>query len=76
MRIVDRLSNKIPYFEQRRDANGKLDFSSLQNATTAICMMSYGLAADAVDEYLQIGESTSMLCLEFFLEEIIYLFWG
>jgi len=37
-------------------------------------MMAYGLAADAVDEYLRIGESTSILCLENFVEGIIYLF--
>ena len=63
MRIVDRI-----------DATGRLGFSALQKATTTIRMMAYGLAADTVDKYLGIGESTSMLCLENFVEGIIYLF--
>ena len=38
-------------------------------------MISYSLAAYPVDKYLRIGENTSMLCLENFIEGIIYLFW-
>jgi len=37
-------------------------------------MLAYGCAADAVDEYLRIGESTSMSCMIHFVEAIIYLF--
>ena len=37
-------------------------------------MMAYGCLADAVDEYLRLGESTSISCLEKFVEGIIYLF--
>ncbi|XP_024008092.1 uncharacterized protein LOC112084047 [Eutrema salsugineum] len=36
--------------------------------------MAYGCAADAVDEYLRLGESTALSCLENFVEGIIYLF--
>ncbi|XP_024010848.1 uncharacterized protein LOC112086208 [Eutrema salsugineum] len=36
--------------------------------------MTYGSAADAVDEYLRLGESTAISCLENFVEGIIYLF--
>ncbi|KAL0862816.1 hypothetical protein Bca101_041934 [Brassica carinata] len=74
MRIVDRLSAEIPYFQQRRDATGRFGHSPLQKVTTAICMIAYGGAADAFDEYLRIGETTALLCLEHFVQGIIDLF--
>ncbi|XP_023643663.1 uncharacterized protein LOC111831976 [Capsella rubella] len=74
MRIVDRLSTEFPFFQQRRDATGRFGLSALQKATAAIRMMAYGCAADAVDEYLRLGESTAIKCLENFVEGIIYLF--
>uniref|UniRef100_A0A0D3CMY5 No apical meristem-associated C-terminal domain-containing protein n=1 Tax=Brassica oleracea var. oleracea TaxID=109376 RepID=A0A0D3CMY5_BRAOL len=74
MRIVDRLSAEIPYFQQRRDATGRFGHSPLQKATTAIRMMTYGCPADAVDEYLRLSETTALLCLEHFVQGIIDLF--
>ena len=74
MRIVDRLSAEISYFQQRRDATGRFGHSPLQKATAAIRMMAYGCPADAVDEYLQLGETTALLCLEHFVDGIINLF--
>uniref|UniRef100_A0A0D3BUW2 DDE Tnp4 domain-containing protein n=1 Tax=Brassica oleracea var. oleracea TaxID=109376 RepID=A0A0D3BUW2_BRAOL len=74
MRIVDRLSAEIPYFQQRRDATGRFSHSPLQKATAAIRMMAYGCPADAVDEYLRLGETTVLLCLEHFVQGIINLF--
>ena len=74
MRIVDRLSAEISYFQQRRDATGRFGNSPLQKATTAIRMMAYGFPADAVDEYLRLGETTVLLCLEHFVQGIINLF--
>ena len=74
MRITDRLSAEIPYFQQRRDATGRLGLSPLQKATAAIRMMAYGCPADAVDEYLRLGETTALLCLEHFVQGIIDLF--
>ena len=74
MRIVDRLSAEIPYFRQRRDSAGRFGHSPLQNATAAIRMMAYGCPADAVDEYLRLGETTALLCLEHFVQGIINLF--
>ena len=76
LRIVDTLSNQIPYFQQRRDATGRLGLSGLQKCTTAIRMMAYGCAADAVDEYLCLGESTALLCLEKYVDGIIIFLSG
>ncbi|XP_024008018.1 uncharacterized protein LOC112084005 [Eutrema salsugineum] len=74
LRIVDCFSNEIPYFQQRRNAAGRFGLSGLQKCTAAIRMMAYGTAADAVDEYLRLGASTALLCLENFTEGIINLF--
>ncbi|XP_018453608.1 uncharacterized protein LOC130500030 [Raphanus sativus] len=72
--IVDRISNEVPYFEQRRNAHGRYGLSALQMCTGVICMLAYGQASDTYDEYLRLGESTAFLCLEKFNEGIIQLF--
>ncbi|KAL0742324.1 hypothetical protein Bca4012_083837 [Brassica carinata] len=54
MRIVDRLSNEIPFFHQTEDALGRRSLSPLQKCTAAIRVLAYGSAADAVDEYLRL----------------------
>lgn len=59
VRIVDRFSNEEGFFQQRRDATGRLGLSTLQKCTTAICIMAYGCASDAVDECLRMGETTA-----------------
>ena len=68
MRIVDRLSNEVQFFQQRPDALGRLGLTTLQKCTAAICVLAYGTAADTVDEYLQLGETTTRSCLENFVE--------
>ncbi|XP_024016181.1 uncharacterized protein LOC112089666 [Eutrema salsugineum] len=74
MHIVDRLSKEVSYFKQKRDAAGRFGLSALQKCTAAIRIMAYGSASDAVDEYLRLGESTTLLCLEKFVEGVINVF--
>ena len=74
MRIVYGLSQNVPFFQQRRDATRRLGLSPLQKCTAAIRMLVYGSAADAVDEYLRLGESTTLSCLHHFTDRIILLF--
>ncbi|CAN6990796.1 unnamed protein product [Brassica rapa subsp. trilocularis] len=74
MRIVDRLSNEVPFFRQTQDVTGRLGLSTLQKYTAAIRVLAYGSALDAVDEYLRLGETTARLCVENFVEAIIDLF--
>ncbi|XP_025635891.1 uncharacterized protein [Arachis hypogaea] len=50
--IVDALSNVYPYFQQRVNATRRRGLSPLQKCTTAIWMLAYGVAADAVDDYV------------------------
>ncbi|WZZ39800.1 hypothetical protein YC2023_036059 [Brassica napus] len=74
MRIVDRLSENFPFFQQRKDATGRLGLSPLQKCTAALRMLAYGCAADAVDKYLRLGQSTTLSCLSNFTEGVIQLF--
>ncbi|XP_057746646.1 uncharacterized protein LOC130965904 [Arachis stenosperma] len=56
------------------DATGRRGLSPLQKYTAAIQMLAYGVAADAVDDYVRIGESTTIECLKKFVEGVISVF--
>uniref|UniRef100_A0A0D3DQY9 DDE Tnp4 domain-containing protein n=1 Tax=Brassica oleracea var. oleracea TaxID=109376 RepID=A0A0D3DQY9_BRAOL len=58
VRIVERLSTEVPYFQQRKNAHGRYGLSALQKRTAAIRMLAYGQSGDTYDEYLRLGEST------------------
>ncbi|XP_009103805.2 uncharacterized protein LOC103829872 [Brassica rapa] len=72
--IVNRLSTEVDYFQQREDAAGRSSLSSLQKCTAAIRQLAYGASADAIDEYVRLGETTSRKCLHQFTAGIIQLF--
>ncbi|XP_057720113.1 uncharacterized protein LOC130934572 [Arachis stenosperma] len=74
LRIVDALSNIYPYFQQRVNATGRRGLSSLQKYTVEMQMLAYGVATDGVDDYVRIGESTTIECLEKFVEGVILVF--
>uniref|UniRef100_A0A0D3DA83 DDE Tnp4 domain-containing protein n=1 Tax=Brassica oleracea var. oleracea TaxID=109376 RepID=A0A0D3DA83_BRAOL len=74
MRIVDCLSNEVQFFRQKQDVTRRLGLSALQKFTSAIRVLAYGSALDAVDEYLRGGATTARLCVENFVEAIINLF--
>ncbi|WZZ57739.1 hypothetical protein YC2023_057846 [Brassica napus] len=67
MHIVDRLSNEVHSFRQKKDGLGRLGLSTLQKCTAAIRVLAYGTAADTVDEYLRLGETTTRACVENFV---------
>uniref|UniRef100_A0A0D2ZSW0 DDE Tnp4 domain-containing protein n=1 Tax=Brassica oleracea var. oleracea TaxID=109376 RepID=A0A0D2ZSW0_BRAOL len=74
MHIVDRLFNEVHFFRQKKDGLGRLGLSALQKCTAAIRVLAYGTAADTVDEYLLLGETTTRACVEKFVAGIINLF--
>uniref|UniRef100_A0A0D3E0K5 DDE Tnp4 domain-containing protein n=1 Tax=Brassica oleracea var. oleracea TaxID=109376 RepID=A0A0D3E0K5_BRAOL len=59
---------------QRRDATGRFGLSALQKCTAAIRLLAYGTAADTIDEYLRLGETTTLSCLHNLTDGIIQLF--
>jgi hypothetical protein len=76
LRIVRALGDWSPYFTKRTDICYRQGLSPLQKCTAAIRMLSRGCPSDAVDEYVQIGKSTAMECLERFAEGVIDKFGG
>lgn len=74
LRIVEALGEWSPFFTQRRDALNREGLSPLQKCTAAIRMLAYGVPADQTDEYIKIGASTTLLCLEKFAEGVIAKF--
>ncbi|XP_074323389.1 uncharacterized protein LOC141660311 [Apium graveolens] len=74
--IVDAISNFDPYFQQRIDAVGRKGLSPLQKYTAAMRLLSYGVSADAVDDYVRIGESTTIECLKKLVSNVITIFEG
>ncbi|XP_019099475.1 PREDICTED: uncharacterized protein LOC104777938 [Camelina sativa] len=74
LRIVGDLSNSDDYFTQRFDAANKEGISPLAKCTTTMRMIAYGVAADAVDEYIKIGGTTTLECLRRLCKGIIQLY--
>jgi hypothetical protein len=62
------------YFVQKRNAVGVQGLSSFQKITAAMRMLTYGIAADATDEYVRIGESTALESLRRFVTAIDEIF--
>lgn len=76
LRIVHALGEWSTYFTERRDAFNRQGLSPLQKCTAAIGILACGSPSGAIDNYVQIGLSTVMDCLEQFLEGVIAVFGG
>lgn len=74
IRIVDGISNHSIYFQHISDALGQMGLSPLQKCTSAIRQLAYGTAADLFDESIQIGEKTSLECLQNFCRCVIEVY--
>ena len=74
LHIMNAVQTVDPYFQQRVDATGKLGLSALQKVVAAIRILAYGMPADAVDEYVEIGEATARKALNHFCRAIISAF--
>jgi hypothetical protein len=66
LRILQGLQQHDSYFTQQVDATGMPGLGPLQKVCAAMRVLAYGLHSDAVDEYIQIGESTARECLHHF----------
>ncbi|KAI4992431.1 hypothetical protein ZWY2020_051848 [Hordeum vulgare] len=76
LRIVNALGQWSPYFTYRANCSGRIGLSPLQKCTAAMRMLAYGTPADALDEYLKIGKSTSLECMDKFARGVIAVFGG
>ncbi|CAN1163064.1 hypothetical protein LINPERPRIM_LOCUS32461 [Linum perenne] len=74
LRIVEGVTSHDAYFQCKPDCTGRQGLSTLQKCKTAIQMLAYGMSADAVDEYIKIGESTTAKCVKRFVKAINIVF--
>jgi hypothetical protein len=59
---------------QKRNAANVLGLSCFQKVTAAMRMLTYGVPADATDEYVRIGESTALESLRRFVAAVVEIF--
>jgi hypothetical protein len=74
LRICNDVSKADRYLGQLKDATGKPGPSAEQKVTSALRMLAYGIAADAVDEYCRVGESTALQCMKRFCAAIVNVY--
>jgi hypothetical protein len=68
---MHKLSETSPYLTERHDATGHIGLTPLQKCTTALRQLAYVMVADTIDEYLKLGKSTVLECLEYHCAGII-----
>ncbi|XP_071740109.1 protein ALP1-like [Rutidosis leptorrhynchoides] len=71
---VQPLPRHFEYFKPKIDALGRKSFSTIQKCTSALRQLAYGTAADMFDEYLQMSECTSIVCLDMFCRCVLELY--
>ncbi|XP_019167858.1 PREDICTED: uncharacterized protein LOC109163562 [Ipomoea nil] len=74
LRIANAVKGHGNYFVQRKDRIGRLGLSTLQKVTSVFRVLAYGIPADATDEYIQIGESTTIESLKRFCRAVVEVF--
>ena len=74
LRIKEAVEEHDEYFEQKRNAAGELGLSCLQKIIAAFRMLAYGVPADALDEYICIGQSTALEALRNFVVAVVEVF--
>ena len=74
LRIQSAVETYEPYFIQKRDNAQRLSLSSLQKITAALRMLAYGVAANFMDEYVWIGESTAIESMKKFVQAVVDIF--
>ena len=72
--IMKAVEEHDDYFVQKRNAAGVLGLSCLQKVVAAFRMLAYGVPANALDEYIRIGESTALEALRKFVVAVVEVF--
>jgi hypothetical protein len=71
MNVVEEHDN---YFGQKRNAAGVLRLSCLYKVAVAFKMIAYEAPADAMDDYVCVGESTALKYLRRFAVTVVEVF--
>ncbi|XP_028109326.1 uncharacterized protein LOC114308028 [Camellia sinensis] len=64
------------YCIQTHDATSALGLSGVQKMTVVLQILQYGVPANAVDEYIRIGETIAIAALNFFTKTIVAIYEG
>jgi hypothetical protein len=72
--IIHKLSEISPYFYERCDATGRAILTVLQKYTATLCQLAYDMAVDTIDEYMKLGKTIALECLEYYYLSIIECF--
>ena len=73
-RILESVQNYDSYFVQKLDATCQLGLSGLQKCIAALRILAYGIAFDAIDEYVQLASNTTMLAFKRFVQAIMAIY--
>ena len=74
LRIMNVVESYDDYFVQKWSAANVARLSCFQKLTAAFHMLTYGVPADATDEYVRIGESTILESLRRFVAAVVDIF--
>ncbi|CAH9085483.1 unnamed protein product [Cuscuta epithymum] len=74
LQFVGIVRNHDNYFHQRRIAIDILRLSALQKITVVFRILSYGVTAYATNEYVKLGESTSIESMKRFCQSIVEIY--
>jgi hypothetical protein len=74
VKIVKDCEAASDYFKRRRSAAGIMGFSGYQKISAAMRVLAYGIPADYTDEYLRIGQDTTMESVRRFAKLVIRLY--
>ncbi|XP_066333305.1 uncharacterized protein [Miscanthus floridulus] len=74
VRITNDVESYDDYFVQKMSAANVLGLSCFQKVTAAFRMLTYGVPADATDEYVRIEEITVIESLRRFIAAVVDLF--
>ena len=74
VKIVEACEANCRYFTQRRNAVGLKGFSAYQKISAAMRVIAYGVPADYADEYLRIGEDSTIESVRRFAKVIVRVF--
>ena len=74
VKIVQACEANYRYFTQRRNVADLKGFTAYQKISAAVRVIAYGVPADYADEYLRIGEDTTIESVRRFAKVIICVF--
>jgi hypothetical protein len=68
--IMHKFSEIFPYFCEMYDATDRDGLTALQKCTATLRQLAYDMTAYTIDEYLKLGKTTILECLEYYCSDI------